>query len=126
MDLNELNQEEKELIFPREIKYMVNNEIMGDRSQGVKTRSSIQNECRFIAFLSQIEPKNIQDALDDEYWILAMQEELNQFDRNEVWKLVPRPNNHPTIGTKWVFGNKMDENGVVIRNKARLVPKRYN
>jgi len=55
-----------------------------------------------------------------------MQEELNQFERNQVWKLVDRPNDHPIIGTKWVFRNKLDEHGIVIRNKARLVPKGYN
>ena len=51
------------------------------------------------------------------------QEELNQFKRNQVWELVDRPNNHPIIRTKWVFRNKVDEHGIVIRNKARLVAK---
>ena len=55
-----------------------------------------------------------------------MQEELNQFERNKVWDLVPRPRDHPIIGTKWVFRNKLDEQGQVTRNKARLVAKRYN
>ena len=55
-----------------------------------------------------------------------MQEELNQFERNKVWDLVPRPNDHPIIGTKWVSRNKLDETGTVTRNKARLVAKGYN
>ena len=55
-----------------------------------------------------------------------MQEELNQFERNEVWELVPRPNDQSVIGTKWVYKNKMDENGIIIRNKARLVVQGYN
>ena len=55
-----------------------------------------------------------------------MQEELNQFKRNEVWELVPRPNDQSVIGTKWVYRNKMDENGIIIRNKARLVAQGYN
>jgi len=55
-----------------------------------------------------------------------MQEELNQFERNEMWQLVPRPKDHPTIGTKWVLRNKMDESGIVIRNKARLVGQGYS
>ena len=55
-----------------------------------------------------------------------MQEELNQFERNKVWKLVSRPNDHLVIGTKWVFRNKQDENGIVVRNKARLVAKGFN
>ena len=52
-----------------------------------------------------------------------MQEELYQFERNKVWHLVPWPENRSIIGTKWVFWNKLDEFGTVIRNKARLVFK---
>ena len=75
----------------------------------------------------QIEPKYFEDAENDEFWINAMQEELNQFERNEVCHLVPRPINHPIIGTKWVFRNKMDESGVIIiRDKARLVTQGYS
>ncbi|GJS75170.1 retrovirus-related pol polyprotein from transposon TNT 1-94 [Tanacetum coccineum] len=55
-----------------------------------------------------------------------MQEELNQFIANDVWELVPQPKNMTIIGTKWVFRNKLDENGVVSRNKARLVAQGYN
>jgi hypothetical protein len=54
-----------------------------------------------------------------------MQEELNNFKRNEVWSLVPRPKQN-VVGTKWVFCNKQDEYGVVTRNKARLVEKGYS
>ena len=55
-----------------------------------------------------------------------MQEELNQFERNKAWKLVPRPNDHLVIGTKWVLRNKQDENGIMVRNKATLVAKGFN
>jgi hypothetical protein len=54
-----------------------------------------------------------------------MHEELNNFTRNEVWELVERPKNHNVIGTKWVFRNKHNEDGLVVRNKARLVAQRY-
>ena len=54
-----------------------------------------------------------------------MKEEMFEFDRNKVWRLVERPKNHPVIGVKWVYRNKMDEDGNVIRNKARLVMKGY-
>ena len=70
--------------------------------------------------------KNVDDALCDEFWVLAMQEKLNQFERNKVWTLVPRLKHHPIIGTKWVFRNKMNEQSVITRNKARLVAKGYN
>ena len=72
------------------------------------------------------EPKNIKEALSDEHWTIAMQEELNQFERNRVWDLVERPKDLNVIGTKWVFRNKVDEFGTVIRNKARLVAQGYN
>jgi len=55
-----------------------------------------------------------------------MQDELNQFTRNYVWFLVPRSDDMNIIGTKWVFRNKMDENGNIVRNKVILVAKGYN
>ena len=55
-----------------------------------------------------------------------MQEELQEFKRNQVWRLVPRPRSKSVIGTRWVFRNKVDEQGSVIRNKARLVAQGYN
>ncbi|GJU91076.1 retrovirus-related pol polyprotein from transposon TNT 1-94 [Tanacetum coccineum] len=72
------------------------------------------------------EPKNVNEELGDESWVIAMQEELNQFIANYVWDLVPLPKNHTVIGTKWVYRNKLDENGIVSRNKARLVAQGYN
>ena len=71
-----------------------------------------------------IEPKKVTEALEDPFWIDAMQDEL-QFERNRVWTLVPLPEGKIPIGTKWVFRNKKDEHGVVVRNKARLVAKGY-
>ena len=54
-----------------------------------------------------------------------MQEELNQFKRTYVWTLVERLYDNNVIGTKWVFKNKLDEHGDVVRNKARLVAQGY-
>ena len=79
-----------------------------------------------VAFISNIGRKNYKEATKDEYWIIAMQEELNQFERNDVWDLVPRPNDQSVIRTRWVYKNKNDENGDIIRNKARLVAQGYN
>ena len=100
--------------------------IIGDVSKGVSTRSSLINFCSTFSFASQIEPKSYSEAKNDENWINAMHEELNQFERNKVWKLVPKPENHSIIGTKWVFRNKLDENGIIVRNKSRLVEQGYN
>ncbi|GJT86427.1 retrovirus-related pol polyprotein from transposon TNT 1-94 [Tanacetum coccineum] len=89
-------------------------------------RSQAQNQSNFVCFISTIEPKNVNEALTNDSWIVAMQEELNQFIANDVWELVPQPRNMTIIGTKWVFRNKLDENGIVSRNKARLVAQGYN
>ncbi|GJR45139.1 retrovirus-related pol polyprotein from transposon TNT 1-94 [Tanacetum coccineum] len=72
-----------------------------------------------------IETKKLIEALEEEGWVLAMTEELNQFKRNKVWTLVPNPFGKTIIGLKWVFRNKMDKEGVVTKNKARLVAKGY-
>ena len=69
---------------------------------------------------------NLNDVIVDENWVIAMQEALNQFERNEVCELVPRPNDQSVIGTKRVFRNKMDENGIIVINKERLVAQGYN
>jgi hypothetical protein len=66
----------------------------------------------------------VEQALEDPDWIIAMEEELNNFKRNEVWELVPRPKQN-VIDTKWVFRNKQDEFGVITKNKARLIGKGY-
>ena len=95
--------------------------IIGYQNEGIQTRSHSHNLCQVNAFISQIEPKTFEEAKSNEDWIMAMQEELNKFERGQVWDLVPRPSNKTIIGTKWVFKNK-----IVIRNNARLVAKGYN
>ena len=67
--------------------------------------------------MSSIEPHRIEDALRDLDWVVAMQEELNNFKRNGVWHLVSCPNQN-VVGTNWVLHNKQDKHGVVTRNKA--------
>jgi hypothetical protein len=66
----------------------------------------------------------VEQALEDPDWIIALEEELNNFKRNEVWELVPRPKQN-VIGTKWIFRNKHDDFGVITKNKARLLGKGY-
>ena len=77
--------------------------------KGVQTRSRLKESSGY-ALVSNIEPKNIDEALQDNDWILAMEEELNQFTKIEVWDLVPKRKDVKTIGTKWVYKNKLDEN----------------
>ena len=78
-----------------------------------------------IALLSCIDPRSIKEACKYVNWVKAMNEELNQIEKNQTWELVPRPKNKNVIGTKWVFKNKVNEDAQVIRNKARLVCKGY-
>jgi hypothetical protein len=101
------------------------NSILGDIHKGVTTRSRVAHFCEYYSFVSSIEPYMVEDALRDPDWVVAMQVELNNFMRNEVCHLVPRPNQN-VVGTKWVFHNKQDEHGVVTRNKAQLVAKGYS
>jgi hypothetical protein len=92
-------------------------QILGDISKGVTTRSRLVNFCEHYSFVSSIEPFRVEEALLDPDWVLAMQEELNNFKRNEVWTLVPRSKQN-VVGTKWVFCNKQDKHRVVTRSKA--------
>nr|GEX06340.1 retrovirus-related Pol polyprotein from transposon TNT 1-94 [Tanacetum cinerariifolium] len=89
-------------------------------------RSQAKNQSNFFYFILTIEPKNVNEALTDDSWIVTVQEELNQFIANNVWELVPQPRNMTIIGIKWVFRNKLDKNIIVSRNKARLVAQGYN
>jgi hypothetical protein len=100
-------------------------QIVGDISKGVQTRSRIDSFCEHFSFVSCMKPNRVDEALLDVDWVNAMHEELNNFTRNEVWELVERPKNHSVIVIKWVFCNKQNEDGVVVRNKARLVAQGY-
>src|SRR6266498_5803125 len=101
--------------------------IIGNPSQGVKTCSQYHASfCKHVTFISCIELKNVDDALQEEDWVMAIQDELNNFTRNKVCELVERPKGKNVIGTKWVFKNKEDEYGVMVRNKARLVAKGFS
>ncbi|KAJ9555814.1 hypothetical protein OSB04_010428 [Centaurea solstitialis] len=100
-------------------------QVLGNPSSGVKTRRQAGNVCLYVNFISENEPKEIDDALRDPAWVSAMQEELAEFIRNNVWLLVPRPRKRTIIGSKWIFRNKLDEIGTIIRNKARLMAQGY-
>ncbi|GJY16839.1 putative ribonuclease H-like domain-containing protein [Tanacetum coccineum] len=96
-------------------------QVIGDLQSATQTRRMSKN----LEEHGFEEPKKVIHALKDPSWIEAMQEELLQFKLQEVWTLVDLPNGKRAIGTKWVFRNKKDEKGIVIRNKARLVAQGY-
>ncbi|KAK2396143.1 putative mitochondrial protein [Trifolium repens] len=99
--------------------------IVGNKESPRKTRSGFQQNDSLLGLISMIEPKTVDEALSDDGWIIAMQEWLNQFHRNDVWDLVPKPKHKSIIGTKWIFRNTINEQGEVVRNKARLVAQGY-
>nr|GEW56477.1 retrovirus-related Pol polyprotein from transposon TNT 1-94 [Tanacetum cinerariifolium] len=89
--------------------------VIGNLNQRT-LRSQAQNQSNFFCFISTIKPKNVNEALRDESWIVVVQEELNQFIANDVWELVPQPRIMTIIGTKWVFRNKLDENVAILES----------
>nr|GEX68510.1 hypothetical protein [Tanacetum cinerariifolium] len=94
----------------------------------VQTRRKLATDpemCMFALTVSTAKPKSIKEAMADSAWIEAMQEELHQFDRLQVWELVDKPYGKSIIKLKWLWKNKKDEDQTVIRNKARLVAKWY-
>ena len=80
----------------------------------------------YSCYLSQVEPTKVGEALKYESWVKAMHDELLQFQRNDVWTLVPRPKGEHIIGTKWIFRSKTIEEGNVIHNKTHLVAQGYS
>ncbi|GKC25202.1 putative ribonuclease H-like domain-containing protein [Tanacetum coccineum] len=120
-------------------------QVIGDLQSAIQTRKMSKNlkehrfvstiqqrtnhkdlqNCLFACFLSQEEPKKVIHALKDPSWIEAMQEQLLQFKLQEIWTLVDLPNRIRIIGSKWVFRNKKDDRGIVIRNKVKLVAQGY-
>nr|GEW36937.1 hypothetical protein [Tanacetum cinerariifolium] len=85
-------------------------QVIGNPSQPVRTRRQLESDaemCMFALTVSRTEPKNIKEAMVDSAWIESMQEELNQFDRLDVWELVDRPLCTNVINLKWLWKNKL-------------------
>nr|GEW28203.1 hypothetical protein [Tanacetum cinerariifolium] len=80
--------------------------IISDPKSSVRTKGQLANSCLFSCLLSSIEPANVAEALKDVDWVSAMQDELDQFARFKVWRLVPQPEGKTIIKTKWIFKNK--------------------
>ncbi|GJR23531.1 retrovirus-related pol polyprotein from transposon TNT 1-94 [Tanacetum coccineum] len=81
--------------------------------------------CFYNSVLSKVEPKNFKSAVTEDCWFQAMQDEIHEFDRLDVWELVPPPDCAMIIALKWIYKVKLDEYGDVLKNKARLVAKGY-
>lgn len=93
-------------------RHLSQNHIIGDKSVEVMTRSKLKdNTC----LISDFEPRTVQDALENEDWINAMNAEIEQIEKNNTWTLVPRSKDKNMIGTKWIFRNKLNENGELYR-----------
>nr|GEZ15076.1 hypothetical protein [Tanacetum cinerariifolium] len=104
------------------------NNIIGQLSRPVSTRCQLYEQaffCYYDAFMTSVEPKTYKESLTQSSWIEAMQEELNEFERLEVWELVPHPNKVMVITLKWIYKVKLDELGGILKNKARLLARGY-
>ena len=99
--------------------------ILRSLNDNTRLRSKALSVITHSCYMSQFEPKKVDEALQDANWVNSMHEELHQFVRNDVWELVPRPKDVNVIGTKWIFKNKFDEHGTIIINKSRLVAQGY-
>ncbi|KAK1628842.1 hypothetical protein QYE76_003157 [Lolium multiflorum] len=110
-----------------EIRGHTHDKVLGDVRAKVSTRRQLANFSNHHAYISVVEPKKVFEALEDSDWVEAMHEELNNFKRNKVWTLVEKPKECcNVIGTKWIFKNKQDEFGNIVRNKARLVAQGFS
>src|ERR1043165_8339863 len=124
-------EDDAQEVFPRVRRRVDVDSILDEINQPgrptTRSRTRLANFCGSFSFVSMLEPSKFDEAMMDPDWLSAMLEELNQFERNKVWSLVKRPDptKHNIIGTKWIFRNKQDEDGIVVRNKARLVAQGY-
>ena len=97
-------------------------QIIGDKIEGTMTRGKVKGTC----LIADFEPVSVRNALDNDSWIETMNEEIKKIEKNKTWSLVPRPMDKNIINTKQVFRVKLNEDGKVCRNKARLVCKGYS
>ncbi|GKA47484.1 retrovirus-related pol polyprotein from transposon TNT 1-94 [Tanacetum coccineum] len=97
-------------------------------SRPVFTRKQLATDALWFfnnSILSKVEPKNFQLAVTENCWFQAMQDEIHEFDRLDVWELVPPPDCAKIIALKWIYKVKLNEYGDVLKNKARVVAKGF-
>ena len=117
-EISETISKSKVLVLARYVKrHHAPDQIIGDRSDGTMTRKKMKGTCLLVEF----EPRNIKYSLGNGSWIEAMNEKIEQI---ETWTLAPRPKDKNVIGTKWVFRNKLNEDGKVSRKKSKISMQR--
>jgi hypothetical protein len=103
-------------------------QMIGNLNERV-TRSSRSPHLSCFAntlFVALFEPRDVGHTLSDSSWVNAMHEELENFERNQVWILGEPPHDVNVIGTKWVFKNKQGDDGEVVMNKVHLVAQGFS
>jgi hypothetical protein len=129
-DMTEI-EEQVQQVTPKSLSKRVqkthpSNQIIENKEARVETRRRICSpEQMHLALTSTIQPTYFEEDNKDEFWNKTMHEELDQIEKNDTWELVPRPKDKNVIDTKWVYMNKLNEDGQVTKNKARLVCKGY-
>nr|GFC40604.1 retrovirus-related Pol polyprotein from transposon TNT 1-94 [Tanacetum cinerariifolium] len=116
---DDVQQKPKEVILPQTNTQSISNSMIPNVDEA-STSHNVFNKRLEDAYFDATE------ALKDANWVSAMQEELDQFARFKVWRLVPQSEGKSVIKTKWIFKNKKDESSLVIQNKARLVAVGYS
>ncbi|GJR05093.1 retrovirus-related pol polyprotein from transposon TNT 1-94 [Tanacetum coccineum] len=102
--------------------------IIGNPSHPISTRKQLATDalwCLYNSILSKVKPKNVKSAMDEACWFEAIQEGIYEFDRLQIWELVPKLDCVMIIALKCIYKVKLDEYGDVLKNKARLVAKGY-
>ncbi|GJU84666.1 retrovirus-related pol polyprotein from transposon TNT 1-94 [Tanacetum coccineum] len=97
--------------------------IIGTPSRPVSTRKQLATDalwCLYNSVMSKVEPKNFKSTITEDCWFQAMQDEIHEFDKLQVWELVPQPDCVMIIALKWIYKVKLDEYGDVLKNKARF------
>eukprot|EP01018_Ginkgo_biloba_P024370 Gb_37459 [translate_table: standard] len=89
-----------------------------------ETKEVNEDICHF-AFFADCDPITFEEAIEDDKWIKAMNEEIAAIEKNQTWELADLPEHKKPIGVKWIYRTKYNEQGKVNKHKARLVVKGY-
>ena len=90
--------------------------------RGTRLLSDVYQRCNIAA----CEPTDHEEAMKNQNWMIAIKEELLMIEKNKTWILVERLRDGKVIGVKWVYRTKLNVDGPINKNKARLVVKGYN